>query len=106
MKYSIVGIGLNVNNEIPKELDGIATSMKAILGKEIIMDEVEAELLKNLQKHFTVSDYKSYINYFGQKVIIDSEREVVALDIDERGRLIVEDDGVKILNTAEVSLRL
>lgn len=104
---SIVGVGLNVNNALPDELASVAVSMKELLGKELNLSKVEKELIENLQKSFSVTDYKSYINYFGKQVSIDGKRLVTALDVDERGRLIVSDGGKKeILNSAEVTLRL
>lgn len=107
---SIVGIGININNEIPSDLSEIAVSTYEITGKINPVEEVLKVLCKNLDKEFTIADYKSYMNWLGKKVLIktaDKEQEVIALDITQEGLLKVNADG-KILqiSSAEVSLRL
>lgn len=49
--YSIVGIGLNVNQEtFPKELTH-ATSIKNSLGTSLVLDDVLADLLQNIKAY-------------------------------------------------------
>ncbi|MDE6613112.1 MAG: hypothetical protein K2K28_00965 [Clostridia bacterium] len=66
--------------------------------------------IENLQKNFTVQDYKSYMNWLGGEVTIktaDGSYNAKALDVDETGRLICEAGGeLKRISAAEVSLRL
>ncbi len=107
---SIVGIGINVNNKLPTELEDIATTMKSVLHSETPLKAVRDELIKNFGVEYSVEDYKSYINWFGKKVTLktqDGQREVTALDVDGTGRLIVESSGeVQKISAAEVSLRI
>lgn len=107
---SIVGIGLNVNNALPEELSGIATSMKQVLNREVPLKKVKNALLRNLQKQYTVDDYRGYINWFNKNVIIKKEGkefEAVALSVTEKGMLKVNWCGNIIeISSAEVSLRL
>lgn len=107
---SIVGIGLNVNNVLPEELRDIATTLKECKGKNVSIKTVQSRLIKNLQGEYSVEDYKSYVNWFGQEVYLDSngERsEAIALDVDERGNLICKIGGaLKKVSSAEMSLRL
>ena len=108
---SIVGMGINVNNEIPEELKDIATTITQNVSAKVTADEVKQVLLRNLENSYSIADYKSYIDYFGKSVVLktaDSERQVVALDISDDGRLIVkEQDGtVNKISSAEVSLKL
>jgi len=107
---SIVGIGINVNNKFPAELQQIATSLSAELNKEIDLNAVKRTLLNNLERDFSVNDYKNYINWFGSKVTLKTDTQSVtatALDIAEDGRLIVEINGeIKKISSAEVSLRI
>jgi len=107
---SIVGIGINVNNELPTELDDIATTMKAALHSETPIKAVRDELIKNLGVEYSLEDYKSYINWLGKKVTLktqDGQREVTALEVDDTGRLIVESSGeMQKISAAEVSLRI
>lgn len=108
---SIVGMGINVNNEIPEELKDIATSITQNISAKVTVDAVKQVLLRNLENSYSIADYKSYIDYFGKPVTLktsDSERQVVALDISDDGRLIVkEQDGtINKISSAEVSLKL
>lgn len=107
---SIVGIGINVTNDLPLELKDITTTLSAELSKLISVNEVKEELLKNLQKKYTIEDYKSYINWFGKEVIIKTSKEELtakAVDVDvDGGLLCVVGGSVKKINSAEVSLRI
>ena len=107
---SIVGIGLNINNEIPSHLSEIAVSVYEITGKNIPVERVFKTLVKNLEKNFTIADYKSYMSWLGEKVLIkaaDGEYEAVALDITQNGLLKVNLNGeIAEISSAEVSLRL
>ena len=108
---SIVGIGINVNNKIPEELEDIATNVSFHTPAEITVEEVKRKLIKNLQTDYTIAEYKNYIGFFGKKVkliTIDGERIVTACDVSADGRLVVEEaDGmISYISSAEVSLRL
>lgn len=107
---SIVGIGLNVNNALPDELKEIATTMSEQKGKKLSLKSVRACLVRNLEKQYTVEDYKEYVDWFGQEVYLDCNGEMktaVARDVDEAGNLVCEMDGViKKVSSAEMSLRL
>ena len=107
---SIVGIGINVNNEITSEIKQIATSMKEVLGKNLSLQEVKNAFVSNLDCDFSIEDYKRYINWFGQSVTLkteEGERVVKAVDVTENGRLLVDWCGNMLeISSAEVSLRL
>lgn len=108
--HSIVGIGINVNNILPQKLNRIATTMRAQLAKVTDIGKVKTALIKNLQNSYTVDDYKSYIDWFGKRIMLDmnGERvEAIALDIGKDGRLICKiDNNIRQISSAEVSLRL
>lgn len=107
---SIVGIGLNVNNELPPSLDDIATTMQALLKRDISVEEVKQTFLNNLEKNYSVRDYKRYIDWFGSNVELNLNGCAVvteAIDIDDYGRLVCKIDGkMQKISSAEVSLRL
>ena len=102
LKYSIIGIGLNVNQEnFPKEIN--ATSFKTLLGKEedknIILDTV----LASIEKYFLLLKErkfdqlkKEYIeNLFRYRLISKYKKgeeifEGSIFDVDEIGNLILE----------------
>lgn len=110
IRRSIVGMGINVNNELPPELSQIAVSMREILGKRLSLQTVKQALIANLQKSFTINDYKKYIDWFGKEVALHTDKEsytATALDVTADGRLVVSRDGKIIeISSAEVSLRL
>jgi BirA family biotin operon repressor/biotin-[acetyl-CoA-carboxylase] ligase len=107
---SVVGIGLNINNTLPAELAGIATTMSKECGKEIDVDRVKERLIYYLGQDHSVEEYKRYIFFLGREILLlqnGSSRKVKALDIDPLGRLIVEENGLqKTVTAGEVSLRL
>ena len=107
---SIVGMGINVSNTLPEELKDIATSINEQSHKNVAVREVRNVLVKNLQKTFTLNDYKSYINWLGKEIILktaDKEQTAIAVDIDyDGGLLCVMGGSVRKISAAEVSLRL
>lgn len=106
---SVVGIGLNINNVLPFELREIATTMSEASGKNHVVEEVRARLLFHLNEEYSIEEYKKYIFFFNQEITLiqgDESRRVTALDIDERGRLVVWDAGeLRAVSAGEVSLR-
>lgn len=110
IRRSIVGMGINVNNELPPELSQIAVSMREILGNRLNLQTVKQAHIANLQKSFTIDDYKNYIDWFGKEVVLRTDKEsytATALDVTADGRLVVSRDGKIIeISSAEVSLRL
>lgn len=107
---SIVGMGININNELPQELKDIAISLKQATERSYDLVEIEKVFINFLKNNYEIADYKKYIKFFGKEVTLkksDGDMLCKALDVDETGRLIVEKDG-KILKIsfAEVSLRL
>jgi BirA family biotin operon repressor/biotin-[acetyl-CoA-carboxylase] ligase len=107
---SIVGIGLNVNNHLADEIADIATTMAKEGGTSLSVEEVRSTLINNLQKEYTVSDYKRYIDWLGSEVSItaaDQTFRAVAEDVSEDGRLLVTVNGKKQkISSGEVTLRL
>ncbi len=106
---SIVGIGLNVNNDFDESLQDIAISMAQALKQKVDLFSVQSLLIENLQKQYTVQDYCSYINWLNQKIKVTDSNQTyyaVAENITPDGRLVVRKDGQLItLNSAEVSIR-
>lgn len=105
--YTILGIGINVNNEIPEDLKDIAISLKQILGRNVDEKSVVATLLYNLQNPEKVDLYARYSMILGKKVKVvplDGEPYFdVAEEILPDGRLKLANG--KILTAEEVSIR-
>jgi BirA family biotin operon repressor/biotin-[acetyl-CoA-carboxylase] ligase len=110
IKRSIVGIGLNVNNILADEIAPIATSLKRELGHAVDKNAVRELLIANLQKEYTIAEYKQFVDWLGSRVkllLADGSKEAVALDIEADGRLVVELNGkVQKISSAEVSLQV
>lgn len=107
---SIVGCGINVNNELPEDLKPIATTMKECAGRVFDISNVKKQFIRNLKKQYTVEDYKSYINWLGSEVTLKDgleETRVTAVDILSDGRLKVNKCGNMLeISAGELSLRL
>ena len=107
---SIVGIGLNVNNGLPTELSGIATSMQAETGKTFSVEAVRERLIEELSHPWEMEKYLSFLGYMGREatLLIGDERiPATLLFVDDEGGLTVEIKGEKRrLTAAEVSIRL
>lgn len=107
---SIVGIGLNVNNSLPVELSGIATTMAKEAGKEFSVDEVTERLADELCRPRKMEEYLSYLGYMGREATLVLGNECVhgtLLSVDGEGGLTVRINGeTRRLTSAEVSIRL
>lgn len=114
----VVGIGINVGeDEFPGELQGIASSVGDISGKEeILVAQIVGELLKHAEapndnaymteyrKRFMLSD--TDVNILRNGEIIGGGR---VLGVDDRGGLMILPDGggeALTLHTGEVSIRI
>lgn len=106
---SIVGIGVNVCNELPLELQEIATTLAKETGKEIAVSKVEKRLLKHLKNAALWKRYPQYVGFIGRSVSLicgEETLEVKMLGVDEEGNLLAETkEGEKKFSSAEVSLR-
>ena len=67
VKKSITGIGVNVNNDIPKDLADIAINLKSIVG-EVDIDEFYKRLIENLYADYSVDEYRSRNIVLGKEI--------------------------------------
>ncbi len=120
IEYVVCGVGVNVNNEkFPKEIEKVATSLKLETGRNFEISEVASEILGEFEELYNeflengldniINDYRNNCITLSKqvRVIIDSvEIEAYALDITDDGELLVRtDDGEKIINSGEASIR-
>ncbi len=118
--YVICGVGVNVNNEhFSKELEDIATSLKIEIGRDFEIAEIASEILNEFELLYSdflenglnniINDYRSNCITLSKevRVIINSvETQAYVLDITDDGALLVRtDDGDKIINSGEASIR-
>ena len=103
---SIIGIGLNVNNNLSDEIKDIAINVKSVLNKEISVETVTATLLFNLYQPLDVNYYKNNLLFIGEEVTIVTEKtayKAIISGILDNGNLLLKDGTT--LSAAEVSIR-
>ena len=110
VRSSVVGIGLNVSNELPTDLKELATTMALSMDNPPTVEEVTKRLIAELEKERSIAEYRNYIGYMGREatLILGDERIPGRLiSVDEQGGLWVEVDGTeRRLTAAEVSVRI
>ena len=118
LQHLILGIGINVNNEIHKNIS-TAISYKELKNKEYKRAEILADCIFELNNIFSefcnsgfeqfTNEYKNLSNTLGKEVkIVENEKSFTAIaqDLDRDGFLIVKTkDGEMRLVTADVSIR-
>lgn len=118
-EFFIIGIGVNLNNNIPNEIKDIAISLKDITGKKYdiecvakkIVEKVfyNIEVLKNRENWEKMLENINSINYlFGKRIEIYGDRILetgIAGDILESGELEVFVGGeIKKFNIGEIHI--
>ncbi len=106
--HSIVGIGLNVSNDV-SALGGIAVTLSEAAGRAVSADEAREALIENFLEASDFSEYLHYVRFLGETVRVtegDRTYPACAVRILPDGRLEIERDGVLCaLSSAEVSVR-
>ena len=106
VKKSVIGIGVNLNNEIPKELSDVAVTAKELINREIDTDEFIERLIENLYEDYSMDEYRSKNIVLGKEIkVIEGEKTYYAKSagIADNGNLILSDG--RILSYGEVSIR-
>jgi BirA family biotin operon repressor/biotin-[acetyl-CoA-carboxylase] ligase len=119
-QFSLVGIGLNVNFDIPgdSEIAAIATSLKGELGRDASRAEVLASILNAMESlletagrgESIVPGWKARLETLGRAVTVTfhgQTYEGVAEDVDTDGNLLLRDGSGELLTieAGEVTLR-
>ena len=105
VKKSITGIGVNVNNDIPKDLADIAINLKSVVG-EVDIDEFCKRLIENLYADYSVDEYRSRNIVLGKGITViknGESRKAVAEDVAADGSLVLK--GGERLFYGEVTIR-
>lgn len=105
--YTIVGIGVNINNDIAEEIKDIAISLKSVLGREVDIQSFLLSLTLNLSTPVEIGEYKKRNVVLGQKITITRGEQVfesVATDILPNGALLLENG--QTLYAGEVGLKI
>ena len=105
VKKSITGIGVNVNNDIPKDLADIAINLKSVVG-EVDIGEFYKRLIENLYADYSVDEYRSRNIVLGKEITViknGESRKSVAEDVAADGSLVLK--GGERLFYGEVTIR-
>ncbi|WP_342666298.1 biotin--[acetyl-CoA-carboxylase] ligase [Thermococcus guaymasensis] len=118
-EYSILGIGLNVNNPIPNELRKNAISMIEFIGSKLPLESVMNRLLMHLDGWYRVflerpdllmAKVREKTFILGKPVIViegDERISGIALDVLDDGSLLMDIGGqLRRITYGDVSLRL
>ncbi len=109
-QYVLVGIGINVNNEVPEEVRDVAITLKEILGRNVPRLPLLTKVLMKLFNYYqllregrleeVLEKWKRYSETLGKRVKVIGIMETVtgtAVDIDGDGSLVIEtDDGERV----------
>lgn len=110
VRQAVVGVGINANwppEEMPSELQGIATSLSAVAGRSIDRVELLRRLLEALEDELVgleagrspLPRYREACVTLGRAVIVDTPSgriEGFAVELDDRGALVVDAGGSRI----------
>ena len=119
-RYSLVGIGVDVNLDVRAypEIAAIATSLAAALGREVSREDLLAALLNHLEALYlhvqdggsAVAEWKGRLETLGKRVRVSAAgtvEEGVAEDVDREGNLVLRraDGTTATMVAGEVTLR-
>ena len=109
LKWSIVGIGVNAENDL-SGLGGIAVSLSEASSRRITAAEAREALIHNYCKQSSFEEYLNRVRFLGKTVqVTEGERSygAIARRVLPDGRLEIEEgDCVRALSSAEISLKL
>lgn len=103
---SIIGIGVNVNNDLAPEIKDIAVSVKQITGNSANIEAFYATLAYNLYKEYSMEEYISYCKFLGKEITVikgDKSYRAVAESVLPDGNLKLKSG--EILSAAEITIR-
>ncbi|HEY8423183.1 MAG TPA: biotin--[acetyl-CoA-carboxylase] ligase [Clostridia bacterium] len=113
LQWAIVGIGINVNNDLPEDLQDIATSMSKEKGRKYDRAKIIADVIKNFNCYISqdiVTHYKSKCSMLGSEIAIINDQTSYtarAIDITKDGLLVVDRQGKnEIAVGGEVSVNI
>jgi len=117
VKYVLVGVGVNVNNEVPNEVRDVAVSIKDLINREVpralllkyflsSFDKLYHELAGGNVNHI-INEWRRYSDTLGRYVKVYLTNGVIegrAVDVNDDGHLILlTNDGVEVvINSGDV----
>ncbi len=109
IRYSVVGIGVNVVNDV-SALNDIAINLATASHRACRVEEVRDALIRAYERRSDFAEYLSYVRFLGREVTVTEGYRIyraTAREILPDGRLVVDVGGEsRVLSAAEISLRL
>ncbi len=106
---SLIGIGLNVSNDLTA-LGGIAVSLNEATGRKLDVEEVRDKLIFHLDMFDHTAEYRERAAFLGKEIMVTEgtrRYSARALDVLPDGRLQIEtEDGMRALSAAEIGIRV
>jgi len=109
INHTVIGIGINVNNEIDRELRDIAISLKQTVGHEVPRVKLLRSIIKYLDENYSKLKSENFdfiknlwlsrANIIGKKIQVQNEETLITgivSDVDESGCLILDSDKGKV----------
>lgn len=108
--YTLVGVGLNINNEIPSEIKNRAISIRNIVGKELDLNKLLVGILEKFREEYQKipSRIAEIINFYNRRLAIKGkEVEVECNGTKIKGKCIKLDiDGALIVKSKEALIKI
>ena len=105
--YLVIGIGINVNQEeIPTELEDIASSLRIEKSNPIQREPLLAFILNEFEKLYKdgsnkwIENWKKYCNHINKRIVLNNNKEVVKglfLDINDDGNAILDIESEQVV---------
>ncbi len=108
--YALVGVGLNINNEIPSELRTQAISIRDILGEKLDLNRLLTEILGRFKEEYLKipSRIAEIIDFYNKRLAIKGREVEVEYDgTTIRGKCIKLDmDGALIVKSKDAVVKI
>ncbi len=89
-EFVILGIGMNLENEIPEEIREVATNLPSIKKEALLPLLLEMlENVLNMERKEILSEWRRYQCTLGRRVAVDEKLTGIAEDIDDSGFLLL-----------------
>ena len=109
LSASLIGVGVNINNTLPKELSEIACSVCQTLGRQVELAQVEGLFKEFFFEDFSFEEYSSRLGYIGEDIRLtvgERTENALLLGVSEQGVLRVQVGGeAREYGAGEVTVR-
>jgi len=104
LHYMVVGIGINVNNDLEPSLDHIATSLQQEMESKVSRIQLLREILKRLDDYYTLllrgKGEHIRATWLSYTTLLDKTISVTTVNAELKGTVVsVDDDGSLLLRT-------